>query len=576
MNSTLPLRIFRSFRARYYEDDILCGPQAYPEDYFATLVEHGFNAVWLRGILRDLAATAALPDLGTEIARHQDALATVVERAGRHGVKVLLYLNEPLCLPDDNPFWQKHPEVAGANDSSLMDGWPHTRALCTSAPQMQAWLREAARNLFRALPGLGGWFLITASEHHTHCYSHVWDVPKVGRPDCPRCAARDAAEVVAEVITLLADGTHQASPAAHTLAWNWGWTQFEGDPQPSLISRLPKDVTLLLDWERGGWRTTPAGKRNFVDEYSLGYVGPSERFLAGHAEARRHGLQVMTKLQVGTTHELATVPNLSLVDHVYEKLAKAEALGLQGILATWNFGNAFSVNTAAVGRFVRTPERPAPRAFVAGLACEYFPGSDADAVAGAVAEFSAAMEYFPFDIPLLYFGPANYALAYPLSLAPLTGKPMGWSWMMHERGDDLSPSLGQFSLEEVIEGFAAVVAQWRKGVAALEAALSGCSHPHAAEELGVARTVGHCYRSALNVYRTYRLRLLRPPDAEEQFHAIVRDEIANLHEVLPLLEADRRLGFHAECQGEQFNPELVRRKLLDLQRIIDRTRETPP
>lgn len=74
----LNLRIFRSFIANYYGDDILSGPKAYPEEYFARVAGQGFNAVWLRGILRDLAPSALLPELGSEIARHQDALRLVV------------------------------------------------------------------------------------------------------------------------------------------------------------------------------------------------------------------------------------------------------------------------------------------------------------------------------------------------------------------------------------------------------------------------------------------------------------------------------------------------------------------
>jgi large subunit ribosomal protein L13 len=133
----------------------------------------------------------------------------------------------------------------------------------------------------------------------------------------------------------------------------------------------------------------------------------------------------MAKLQVGTTHELATVPNLPLIDHLYQKTKAAEALGLAGLVATWNFGNDFSLNTAVFGRLARTVARPAPREFVSELAEEYFPGVDGGEVAQAISHFSDALAYFPFDIPMLYFGPANHALAYPLTLAPLTGKPMG-------------------------------------------------------------------------------------------------------------------------------------------------------
>ena len=560
----LPLRIFRSFHAKYYADDILTGPEAYPEEYFAELVEHGFNAVWLRGILRDLATSDIFPTLGTEIARHQDALGTVVERAKRHGVQVLLYLNEPLCLPAEHPFWTEHPEARGVRGESSMDEWYDTNAFCTSTPSVRDWLREASERVFRAIPELGGWFLISASEHHTHCYSHVWDVPGGKRPECPRCAARAATEVVAELITALRDGTRAASPHAHTIAWNWSWAQFEADPQPSLLARLPKDVPVMLDWERGGYRQMPDGKKIFVDEYSLGYVGPSERFMAGYQAAREHDLPVMAKLQVGTTHELATVPNLPLVDNLYEKLCGVERLGLTGMLATWNFGNSLTLNTAAVGEFVRSTERPAPTAFVSRLAAAYCPGADGEKVAAAVHCFSTAMLAFPFDMWLVYFGPQNYALAYPLTLEPLTGKSMGRTWVMDERGDNLNQALGQFTLDEVIGYFTQLSREWQQAVALLEEGLASSAHPHATQELRNVQVIGCCFRSTANIYRNYRLRLERPADADAQFQVLVADEIANLEVALPLIEADPRLGFHAECQAYQFTPALVREKLAQL------------
>jgi hypothetical protein len=598
--TTLNLRIFRSFRAKYYENDILNGPAAYPEEYFAQLVENGFNAVWLRGILRNLARTDALPDLGgDDVARHQDALGTVIERAARHGVKVLLYLNEPLCLDGGDAFWKAHPDLRGvshATGSWCMDGGETVAALCTSTPEVRAWLREAARRTFEALPGLGGWFAITASEHLTNCHSHGSKLTAEAPPSgCPRCAGRPPLDIVAEILADLHAGTREASSKAYTIAWNWSWEMYAPQPQPALLQRLPRDMVLLLDWERGGTRRLADGRENFVDEYSLAYVGPSERFMVGCQEARKHGLGVMAKLQVGTTHELATVPNLPLVDNLYAKLKAAEELGLQGLLATWNFGNSFSLNTAAVRRFVRVPARPeSPREFVEALAVEYFPGADAAGVAAAVERFSAAMLHYPFDMMMLYSGPANYALAYPLTLEPLSGKPMGPSWMVSERGDDLEPSLRAFKLDDMIGLLGLLVSAWEDGVRLLERALAGCRAPSARTELGVARMVGLCYRSTRNVYRTYKLRLVLsgdtrrgrrapgeaskavgtangaggpPPVADgvgREFRAIVADEIAVLETALPLMGADPRLGFHAECQAYLFDAERVRAKLAQL------------
>ena len=568
MPTPLQLRIFRSFKANYYEDDILMGPAAYPPEYFDELATAGFNAVWLRGILRHLVDAEPLGTIGDATARHQEALGQVIERARRRGVKVLLYLNEPLCFPSDHAFWRTHAELAGARGDSSMDEWYDTRALCTSTPAVQAWLKNAATALFRALPDLGGWFLITASEHHTHCYSHCFGAARGAKPDCPRCADRSASNVTAEVIRLLRDGTRAASPTAHCLAWNWSWECLEPDPQPRLVAQLPKDMVILADFERGGWMTMPGGRQKWMDEYSLSYAGPTARFIRLRDEAWRHGLAVMAKLQIGTTHELATVPNLPLIDNLYEKLVRCEAAGVTGILATWNFGNAFSLNTAAVGKFSRDDDRPGPRLFVERLAAEHFPGADAGKVGEAVERFSATMRHYPFSIPLLYSGPVNYALAYPLTLKPLSKKKMGRSWIMDERGDDLADSLTVFGLEDTVRLFTTMAAEWQDGVAVIEAALAGCAAPEARRELGVARIIGLVFRSTANVYRTYALRRDWPRNRHRQFRAIVKDEIVVLEAALPLVEADPRLGFHAECQGYMFTPALIRKKLAGLRRAL--------
>jgi hypothetical protein len=564
-------RIFRSARARYYDDDILSGPAAYPDAYFAQAREHGFTDVWLRGILRDLAPTTVFPTLGREIARHQDALGTVVARAKAAGMGVYLYLNEPLGLAADDPFWRDHPDLRGiteyAADGWCMDDWAEAYALCTSTSAVRAWLREVTARLFHDLPDLAGWFCISASEHLTHCYAHGLDRCTAPAPrGCPRCAARDPLEVTADVLCDLHAGTRQSSATARTIAWDWSWSMYAPAPQTALLERLPQDMTLLLDWERGGTRTMPDGRANVVDEYSLAYVGPSPQFCAMHAEATRLGLSVMAKLQVGTTHELATVPNLPLVDRLFEKLSAVEAMGLDGVLATWNFGNGFSLNTAAVGRFAADPTRPSPREFVKALAESYFAIPDGTAVAEAIADFSAAMDYYPFDIPFLYWGIVNYALAYPLTPAPLAGTPTGPSWMMAERGDDLSKSLHQFTLEETIALLEETATRWQAAVARYRAALA--NSPRAAQELGVAATVGHIFRSAVHAYRVYQLRRDRPADLDAQFAAIVAAEIANLEAALPLLDADPRLGFHAECQGVMFSAALVREKLAALREAV--------
>ena len=86
-----------------------------------------------------------------------------VARARRHGIGVYLYLNEPRAMPLN--FFEKRPELKGVAEGD------HA-ALCTSSRPVQQFLTDAVESICHAVPDLGGFFTITASENLTNCWSH--------------------------------------------------------------------------------------------------------------------------------------------------------------------------------------------------------------------------------------------------------------------------------------------------------------------------------------------------------------------------------------------------------------------
>src|SRR5690606_6238539 len=100
------------------------------------------------------------------------------------------------------------------------------------------------------------------------------------------------------------------------------WSVWYPDPQTPIVAHLPRGVDLLVDWERGGERAWPISEGReqslAVDEYSLAYAGPSERFVGSRDAAGK--TPVLVKLQIGMRHELATVPNLPLLTALHAKL----------------------------------------------------------------------------------------------------------------------------------------------------------------------------------------------------------------------------------------------------------------
>jgi hypothetical protein len=563
-----PIRIWRSPESDFYGDETLDADDIYDTEYLEQVAADGFSAVWLRAILHDVVQTGVFPELGGDADAHQESLRRVLDRGQDAGTGLWLYVQPPLALDPDHAFWNHHPKVAGVTRERA-DMGPKT-TLCVSHPTVREYLREATANLSRALPGLDGAILITASELMQHCYTGH-DVNSGDSTGCERCDEREPKDVIADIVGCVHEGFDRAGQGASVVAWNWSWNFYEPEPQRDIIEALPEDVTLMAGFERGG-RKDILGKTRDIDEYALSYAGPSERFERSVAAARERGMAgVMAKLQVGTTHELATVPNLPVIGTLYEKARGMRELDIPHYMGCWNFGNLLTANTAAFNRFLDADPLPERDPALRGFAEDYLPGCDAEGVVASWETFLDAMDWYPFSNPFIYRGPVNHALVRPIEPGPLDGKPIGRSWEAVEpRGDDLSNSIdAPYTLEEIVTGLGKLWRTWTDGVETFERSVADCDVTAATEETNSVRAAGHCFHSAWNLYRAYRLRRDWDEAKRSDLLAIARDEREHLREVLPVVERDDRLGFHQECQAYQFTADGIETKLADLDALLD-------
>lgn len=556
---------------------------SYTDEVLADIAGAGFTGVWVFCILRDLMDSRVFPELNRPGAAERLAdIQALIDRAARHGIGVYLYFNDPVGVEKDNPFWETHPELKG------VEKWGKY-ALCTSTPEVQAFFRDAVRSAMNPLRNLGGVILITACEDITHCWSKSAVRKGAPLPTCPRCVLREPADIILEIIQ-----TWVAVRAAHPtpfriLAWNWEWSYYYPDPQAEIAARLPAGVELLLGFEMGGekeWhgRTIPIG------EYSLSYAGPGKQFLLTREAARPLGTPVHAKIEINSTHELCSVPNLPVLATLHARFAGMTAQETAGFLGVWSMGSRLSLNTAAMRLFMADPARFLDETvFLDALARDYFGLTETAGAIQAWRGFSAAFSNYPFFVQLLYFGVHNDAPARPLSLR-YEGKPTGRSWCPDERGDDLSQALGafysdvsNFSLNEVIDGYTAIRDGWDAALPAYEAALDALIadaeyRHHRAEELSVARMLAVQFRSIVNVFRFYREQqrvmtehhLTAPCDLprDPALLAIMREELDNARRALPLVDADPRLGWHQDVNGYQYNGMLIREKMAGMEKEL--------
>jgi hypothetical protein len=513
------LRLIGSYCATHGDPLLHTGADPYPEGMLARHAALGVNAVWLPAILYTLAPWPAFPGLSSGWQRRLANLRALVARAGRHGIGVYLYLNEPRGLP--LAAFAPHPELKGIEipESGVA-------VLCTALPQVRGFLRDGAAHLFREVPDLAGIFTITMSENPTHCHSR-WK----STHECPRCARRSGGEVVAEVNRLLAAGVHTVAPAARVIAWSWGW---HPEWELEAVDCLPDGVELMCvsEW---GLPTRVGDVPGSVVDYSISQVGPSAQSLRLWRRAQARGLRTVAKVQVNASWELSAVPYLPVPDPVERHLRNVRRAGVDGLMLSWSVGGYPGGNLELLDRSS------------AELAPAHFGARAAPLVRRAWRAFSRAFREYPFSCGVIYHaphsaGPAN--LLHPLPTGYKATMVQGFPYDDLKTWRDIYP-------EEVFERQWRRLAEgWRRGLDWLARARSHVPRARRRRRDELERLAQAAYihfRSTYLQVRYVRARDGALPAAQRRaaMWAIVREELALARRLHRLVRCDARIGFEA-------------------------------
>lgn len=534
-------RIVHSYVAPF--GDPLLNPKLdpYPDGYLQRLAKTGVNGVWLHAVLRDLAPGGpSFPEFGENHGVRLTNLRALVDRAQKFGVKIYLYINEPRGMP--HVFFKDRPNLAGVQSGEVT-------AMCTSVPEVRQWMGDSLAHIFREVPGLGGIYAITASENLTNCASHG------GWRACPRCGERTDGDILAEVVSVLEEGTHRGNPNASVLISDWGW-RGHGDA-PDIIGMLPKSVCLMSvsEWnlpiERGGIAST-------VGEYSISAVGPGPRALSHWRAAGERGLRTGTEIQFNNTCEIATVPYLPVMDLVAEHcnnlLTRAN---LSAMFIGWTMGGHPSPNIDLAQRLSRSPT-PGVDAVLDEIAKERFGSEGAALARQAWTTASNAFREYPFHISVVYTCPVQWG-----SANPLYAEKTGYSATMWGIPyDDLDGWRGPYPPDVFANQFEMVAQGWRASIETLQRAvdLAPEKNRHAvAADVRYARAAANHFQAVANQSRFVAARDALA-DATRQFSdeeraalrtqmtGAVASEINLAKELFALVNEDSRIGFEPSCQ----------------------------
>lgn len=568
-------------------DELADDENYYPDEYLSRLARDGVNGLWLTASFHELCPSRFFPDFGRDAERRVRKLRDTVRRCARYGIGIYVFCIEPRGFGDNSEYLhspshlKRHPELGGHREGAFI-------FFCTSTLTGKKYLEEATGFLFSQVPDLAGLITINLGERPTHCYSNMlWDT---GPNNCKRCARRKPSEVFHDTLAAMKRGMNKGNPNAKLISWLYVPTVLERpdhtvddfhDEMVEVAAGFPRDVVFQYNFESMG-TATQLGRSRLVRDYSLAYVGPSHIFSDCARSAASKGVSVSAKLQVGCSHEVATIPAVPAPGNLFRKYRAMHRLGVNTAMQCWYFGNYPSIMTQAAGRLSFAPLPRSEREFLLELARPQW-GVDAPLVAEAWEYFGAAYREFPANVNFAWYGPVHDAIAWPLYLKPVDrGIAPSWLLGFAPSGDRIGECIGfGHSMEEILILCERMADLWQRGMLCLKSIPRERRQDELGREVGLAEAMGLQLQSALNVLKFYALRetLFRTGASEKQgriqllrcLKDLVRKEIANSRRMAEICRKDTRLGFHSEAEGYKYFPELLNWREKELRSLLARS-----
>ena len=575
-------RISRCFfgptnRPPFNIDELTDDIDYYPDAYLDKLAHEGINGLWLTMYFRDLPSSI-FSGRGQDFEKRIAKLRRTVEKCARYGIRIFIFLSEPKKFGSNQKLQplreaELHPELAG---SAYRYHNLDLRMFCTSSETGIAYLKESLSQIFSAVPELGGVINIMLGEDNGSCAAFETTEAEPIPPEdrCPRCSRRDHADIFREQALAFSQTIHRYNPEAEYIGWFYAPRQHDGSPYMERLKHIaekwPDEASLMFNFESGG-TSMQLGKKRVVLDYSLAYVGPSELF----ASVARTAPRTAAKLQVGCSHEDASVPFIPVPANLYEKYRFLHRAGVSSVMQCWYFGNYPGLMNKAAGELSFEPFPGDETDFLTALARPDW-RSDAPLAAKAWSLFSEAYRKFPSNINFEWYGPLHHCIVWPLHLFPVD-QPISPSWILKRypevSGDRIGECFGYFhTLDEGLQLCTEMSRIWQQGADILDS-LRGAygNDPGRLADIRLAAAIGLQMKSACNLLRFYSLRedmLFYKRDHLEEMRRIVESEIGNTREMAGLCLQDNRLGYHPEAEGFLFFPEKLNARIDLLRELL--------
>jgi hypothetical protein len=376
-----------------------------------------------------------------------------------------------------------------------------------------------------------------------------------------------------EVIRNLNDAMLNAGGPDHEfIAWSYGTEDWVDRVLPG----LPKNIKVQVDFSKGG-TVVRDGITHVTGDYNLTLIGPPDFFERRNRVTRELGFDFITKTEHAVSQEFIFVPYIPAMEQWLRRIEKIREYPAAGWFGNWShYGYMAPLPARLINRMSFDPV-PARDEILRDLATREYGAAAATQVVKAWDEFSDAIRQFPYSDNVSRLpGPLQKGPSQPFFLDPNVKSFGRWrAWQ-----NDLNwtapwgPKVTAKYLAVVRDGFRSGAALLRKA----EAAATTATHRRRiAAEWRIARVIEASLQSTLHQIEWLQLRarfLGGEAVVLTRMQALLRAELANVQGILPLLEADSRLGYASEgggvLRGGLFSPELVRWKIGQVEDVLFR------
>ena len=555
-SSRIKRRITRGYfsptnRAPKWGDELLDDIDYYPENYLNRLAHNGTNGLWIYTSFAQLISSPYIPSKDEFCEKRMQKLRSVVDKCERYGIKVYLFAIEPIGLLGEDQ--DKYEDMLGAFTKG------DRRPLCPRIDKVREHVIYCLEHIFGAIPKLGGYITIPAGERPTTCAS-------IGTYNtCPRCARYSRGENLAYSIDLIKEGLRRAGTGAEFISWTYGHRYWDDADIKDYIEHAPDDVVLMQNFEDRGV-DVQLGKKRIAWDYWLSYPGPSDMFAMSARTAKANHKPMYAKMQVCSSHEIATVPYISVPGILYDKYITARDLGVTGVMECWYFGNYPSMMNRASTELSYIDDTMDKNTFLYELAARLYGRSEAESILHAWQAFEEGYRNYPTNIMMSYYGPMHDGIAWDIFPIPVNrALPRSWLLLDPPDGDRIGECLFKgHTFDEAILLSERMKDAFARGCAMLPLDKDD-EHSLCASAIELLLTSGN------NILKFYKLReqlgteACDPWEVVTKMEAIVYEEINNSNKMIEICNIDPRIGYHSEAEGFKFFKEKLEARIRKLE-----------